>query len=220
MQELKRKYQKHMIVTSGIIVVMIFFAGMLFGMFLDQYRVKEMTSIFRQNELDTESYVAEQGFFNSFGSSDCQLLKTSIIHLSDSMGNIGQKLELYGSKSTFETEEFEYLKRKYFISEVKLYSDINNYKKQCSSNYDVILFFYKINDETSIRQGYILDDIYAERKEKLTILSFDIDYNKDPLLDIIKLKYNITASPAVIVNNNDIFQGKLAGRAEIVQKIS
>ncbi|MBW6451134.1 MAG: thioredoxin family protein [DPANN group archaeon] len=219
-QELKRKYQKHMLITSMIITVAIFFAGMLFGIGLDKYRIKEVTNILNQNELDMQSYITEQMFFENLDTNECELIKTSIISLTKTISNIGRKLELYGSKTTFENSEFDYLKRKYFISEIRLYNHITSYRKDCGANYDVLLYFYKIDDELSIRQGYILDDLFLERNNDMTTLSFDIEYKEEPLLDIIKQKYNITQSPAIIINGDKTFQGKIINKYEIKEYLN
>ena len=218
-QKLKRKYQKHMIITSGIITVAIFFAGMIFGIALDQYRIKEITSVLNQNDLDLQSYITEQMFFENLNQKECEIIKLSVVELTNSIGEIGQNLERYGSKSTFEKDDFDYLKRKYFISEVRLYNHIINYKETCDAKYDVLLYFYRIDEDRSIRQGYILDDLYLDRKNEMTILSFDIDYENEKLLNIIKHKYNITESPAIIINGDVVFQGSITYKHELNEKL-
>ncbi len=195
----KDRYQKHIFYTSAIIAVAIFTAGLLLGWTLDNFRINSIIYEMKQNELNTESYLIENDFIKSFADTGCSMQRPHIDKLASDLGEIGRELAGYEGKSTFKKEDYEYLTRKYFLMEVRTYTLFKDYTETCG-NISTILYFYKINDELSIRQGYAIDEIVRNYKD-VYVFSFDIDYDKDPLLDTVKIQYNITKAPSIIVND-------------------
>ena len=70
--------------------------------------------------------------------------------------------------------------------------------------YDLIiifLFFYKINDDSSISQGYVLEDIGKSFPDKVIVFSFDIEYFEEPMLETLKKQFGVTKAPTSVINN-------------------
>ncbi len=195
----KIDYKKFLIISLGISII-IFTSGLLLGIGLDNAKVNELVYNINQNEISTESYSVEKEFLSVFGGDKCILSDPRVKELSEEIGKIGRLLTKYESTNIFEQSEFDYLKRKYFLLEIKTYSLFNSLKKECSYNYTTILFFYDINDDDSIRQGYVLDAL-VNLNPKTHILSFDRLFKNDPTLETVKIHYNITKAPTLIVND-------------------
>ena len=195
-------YTKRIFITSLVIAIIVFVAGILLGYSLDGMRNKDLLENLRQSELNTESYLVHQTFLETFGGNECEVLTSRINDMKDLVTSIGSKLTSYSTKSMSESEDMDYLKRKYFISEIKFLTLLQHLKENCEKKFVIILFFYTKDDATSTRQGYILTDLNEKYEDSLIILSLDKDYSDEPLIKTLKLKYNIKESSTLIINNN------------------
>ena len=64
-------FPKYIFLTSLAITLLVFVAGLFLGWNLDSLRSSELLSDLRNNELDTESYLVERAFWDSYGGEDC-----------------------------------------------------------------------------------------------------------------------------------------------------
>src|SRR3989344_1642821 len=190
---------KKLLFVSLAITILIFLAGLLLGLSLDNTKVSDLAENLNQNELNTESYLVEQNFIKNVGGDICILSKPRIDVLSSELGKLGQLLTKYESSGVTKVSDYSSLKRKYFLLEIKTYTLFANLKKDCNYSFSTILFFYDPGNQISINQGYILDALVASR-ENLRIFSFDRTFDESAL-ETVKLHYNITRSPSLIINN-------------------
>ena len=218
---MKERYVRHMLVTSLIAAIVIFSSGVMIGWMLDSFRTDEVLSIIKNNELNSESYNLEQTFLENVDNVDCTILTPRIETISKELGEVGQELQRYGSVSDFRKSDFDYLKRKYFLMEIKFYNLIHKHKETCEGEYTPILYFYKVDDDISTTQGYILDEfvrrynddtekVNGEKKHgKIVVLSIDGLYDKDPLIKTIMSTYDIDSEklPAMVIDYDTIRQG-------------
>jgi len=191
---------KHIFLTSLAVTVLVFIAGLLLGWNLDTYRSSAVLSDLRSNELDTESYLIEQAFWDSFGGDDCSFAEPRLNSLSVELAELGQYLNTYEKKSIFEDDNFQYLARRYFLLEIKGYILFNELKEQCDITNDAILYFYASEDEESEIQGYVLDKIVRRSNGTVDIFSINKDFQGDEAIETLKLYYNITTSPTIVIN--------------------
>lgn len=186
--------------TSLAITVCVFVAGLLLGWNLDTLRTDQILNDLRDNELDTESYLIEQGFWNSLGSDDCSFAEPRLNSLSIELAELGQYLNNYQKKNIFEEDDFAYLARRYFLLEVKGYILYNDLQEQCNITNDVILYFYGSDDDYSEKQGYVLDKVVDKANGTVDVFSINRYFEGDPALETLKLYYNVTMTPTIIIN--------------------
>jgi len=190
---------KRIIFVSLIITILIFLAGLLLGLSLDDTRISDLVNNINQNELNSESYLVEQDFIKRLGGDLCELSRPRINVLSNDLAKLGQLLTRYESAGTLKASEYDYLKRKYFLLEIKTYTLFTNLKKDCGYKINTILYFYDISHQESLNQGYILDSLVESRND-VHIFSFDRNFS-EPALETLKLHYNITKAPTIIIND-------------------
>lgn len=193
---------KHIFLTSFLLTLTVFTVGILLSYGLDFLRVDQVLFVMQSQELDTEAYLLEKSFIEEFGGDVCASLNDRIYELKSELSNVGADLTNYGGKTLFKKTDFDYLKRKYFLLEIKLYTLINDLNTRCGQTYIPILFFYEIDDVESERQGYILEDVSISHPQTVAVLSFDLEYEDEPLLLRLIERYNVTHAPTLIINNN------------------
>jgi hypothetical protein len=195
-----KTFPKNIFVTSLIITLVVFVAGLFLGWQLDNLRTTQVLDDLRLNELDSESYVVEQAFWDTFGGESCEYGQERINSLSQQLVELGQYLNRYEQKSLFEEAEFEYLARRYFILEIKAYTELYSLQKRCDLETDFILFFYGQNDEDSENQGYVLDKLVDKSDGALDVFSINYDFETDYAIETVKIYYNVTTTPTLIIN--------------------
>ena len=193
---------KKLIAVSAITATIIFLTGLFLGYTLDSLRGNEVLDNIKQNELDTESLILEQQFLDELGGDKCEIISNRVLELQPTLTTIGRQLGKWHD-ADFKQQDFDYLKRKYFITEIRFLMLLENLQKSCNSDYNTILFFYQINDDASTRQGYVLDDL-VNQQQNLIVLSIDKNYAEEPLVDILKAKYNINEAPSIVVDGRTV----------------
>ena len=202
-----RWFHKYVFLTSFILTVIIFSIGILLSYGLDFLRVGEVVDTIQEHELGTEAFILEQSFIDSFGGEKCEMMQARVYDAKNGLYEVGKSLTAYGKKSIFKKKDFEYLRRKYFILQLKLYNLVSQVNSQCGNVYLPVLFFYKAGDDLSERQGYILDELGRGYNQQLVVLSFDKDYEKEPLLKLLLVKYNISKAPTMVLGDDMKIEG-------------
>lgn len=190
---------KKIIIVSLVITILIFSAGLLLGLSLDNTRISDIITTLNQNELNRESYLVEQDFINFLGGDSCELSAPRIQTLSGELAELGQLLTKYELRGFLRTSDYDYLKAKYFLLEIKTYTLFIDLKEDCEYSFNTILYFYDQNQQSSLSQGYILDSL-VETNKNVHIFSFDRNF-EEPALQTVLIHYNITQSPTLIINN-------------------
>ena len=182
-----------------MITLIIFGAGLLLGLYLDNIRSNEVYDELRNYVLNTESYLVEQAFWDAFDINDCSIAEKRLNFISAELVELGYYLNSYETKSIFKDKEFKYLAQRYFLLEIKGYILVNQLKEDCDLQNDVILYFYMPDDSTSELQGYVLDNLVQASNGTLDVFSINKDFD-DPAIESLTIYYNITSSPTLVIN--------------------
>lgn len=195
------KFRKSLFVFALIATIIIFIGGVFLGYYMDNFRVDDLDTILKQSELDTESFFVENYFSDVFGLDDCNIANTRFNDYSEKLVYIGNILTKYDKTKLFKARDYEILRRRYFLLELKTYVLIKDMKDKCGlDSFYTILFFYDPDDEDSLRQGYTLDKVVL-RKNNLYIFSIDRTF-QEPFINTVKQYYNISKSPTIILDYN------------------
>ncbi|MCX6775053.1 MAG: thioredoxin family protein [DPANN group archaeon] len=216
---IENSVKKYLMITSFIIAIVLFFAGLGLGLAFDKMRTSEIDTLMTKNQIDMESFLLQQQLLsNNLDAATCNLAKTKFIELQAKRAEIGQKLDTYSTKVISQTE-LDNLKRKHIILSVNSMIMLDSLKTDCGfANLDAILFFYASQDSESTRQGLVLDEVYNRFPDAVVIFAFDANFEQEPLIDFLKAKYNITTTPTVIINDKPKHEG-LTSVDEIVKEL-
>lgn len=184
-----------------VLTTLIFIIGILVGRGMDELRSNELFETLQKNELDTQSYLIEQEFLRSFAENPCSLAQTRLYTVSKELGELGQYIVSYEEKNIFKQKEYEYLLRKYFLFEIRTYTLFSELNKQCHLNNHLLLFFFDPQDFTSERQGKVLD-VLVKKNPNVSVFSINYNYQADPTITTVKVYYNITKTPTIIVGGD------------------
>jgi hypothetical protein len=201
--EFTNKLKRHIYLTTFLLLILVFLAGVLFGRNLETGNSQRIADFMKDNELNTESYLTEQELINDFGEDNCPLAKIRIDDLSVELGEIGRQLTIEGAKEKLGEDNFNFLKRKFHLMQIRTYVLFKKLIDECNISSNVILYYYSINDENSTEQGHVLDKIVTEYDAKV----FAIEYNYSKELGFLESYYNIKKTPSLVINYNYIHEG-------------
>lgn len=192
---------QNVFLTSLILTVLIFAIGVLLNYGLDFIRIDSISTVMTSHERNTDAYLTEALFADVFAGSRCEVMNARILDLKKEIQNVGVELSSYSHFSLFNRKDFDYLKRKYFLLELRFLSLVLQVNDACNKPYIPILFFYEIDDDTSERQGFILQEISKEYEDRIVVLSIDKDYADEPLVAMLVAKYDIVSAPTTIIDD-------------------
>ena len=172
-----------------------------FNFGLDSMRHDVLQPSIRSQEMSLSSYLLEEEFAQHFGGDRCDIIGERINQLAGETVEIGNDLSKYSAGTLFLQEDFDYLKRRYFLSEIQLFIILEEYNDVCGHAITPVLFFYDVDGETSVKQRYILDNFVDGSDGEVTLFSFDVEYTDEPTLNILKQQYSITRAPSVVIGN-------------------
>lgn len=196
--------QKSMLRAAAVTVV-ILLIGFLVGMQLDDMRTSYVDERISETSVNTQTIVSVQNYLES-SENYCQLVREEIPDIGENNAEIGTSLQQFSSKGVSNTGRYKDLRRKYYVSQLRLYNMINSYRDQCDNEMDSILFFFDA-DIPSQRQGAVLTEYSQEVDNSTNIFSFNLDVDKSQVLDVLKSDYNVTDGPTIVINGNQTYRG-------------
>lgn len=192
---------KNVLATSLVLTVVIFVFGILLNYGLDFVRLASISGVMSEHELNTDAYLAEALFSDVFDSSKCSVMNSRINDLKAEIRKVGIDLSSYSRFSFFNRKDFDYIKRKYFLLELRFLSLITQINQECNHPYVPVLFFYEIDDDASERQGFILEEVSREFEEGIVVLSIDKEYEDEPLVQMLVQEYDVKSAPTIIIDD-------------------
>lgn len=179
-------------------IIVVFVTGLLLGKHLERSQESEISNFLKENELITESYLIEQELIRVSKEKGCDLAKKRIDALSSQIGVIGQHLSVENAENILGKTDYNLLKRRYHLMQIRIYLMYQQIKDRCGLDRDIILFYYGDDNGVSKEQGKILDNLV----EKEQSIVFAVEYNYSEELNFLEYYYNVTVTPVLVLNYN------------------
>ncbi len=185
---------------SLLLTLLIFAVGILLNHLFDFFRISTIENVMITHEIDTEAYRVERFFTETFGGEKCEIMIGRIADLKTEIRKVGEDLSSYSRFSFFRRKDYDYLKRKYFLLELRFLALIERLNSECGKPYLPIIFFYEIDQDDSERQGFILEDLSKDYEQEIIVLTLDKDYKDEPLVSLLARSFNVTKAPTLIID--------------------
>jgi len=195
-----RPYKKSRYFLAAFITLAIFLLGVAIGSEVSDVKVSELEK--SQEQLRTDLSTLDLQY---------TLLEENICEFTDTEDVNAQLYTLSARLTTMEDElgkndpDVLRLVEFYDVLQLRHWNFLKKQKEKCGMNYDLVLFFFS-NEEGVCQeceeQGFMLT--YLHKKDPNFIsygLNVDID---NPVLNLIKKKYNVTTTPTMIINEQKV----------------
>ncbi|MCX6708109.1 MAG: hypothetical protein NTW67_00465 [Candidatus Woesearchaeota archaeon] len=185
---------KQALLITTLLVCIVFVIGIILGNSWNSGQT-EISKTLKQSELYTESFLVEQELFESF-ETNCALAEKRLSSLSDELWKMGKILGAQNAKQELGEENYNFLKRKYHLMQIRTYVLDKKLQQDCGIKTNIILFYFKQDDTLSEQQGKILDELV----EQYPLHVFAIEYQYSKELEFLEDYYEIKNTPTLVVN--------------------
>ena len=199
-----RKIKKSRYLVAFLLAASVLTIGILIGLLINTERTSFLEKENKLQRLDYDSIQLQYLYLTNTleKDRDCTSATKSLEKQISDLGILGNKLENFIQSSTAKAEDYNLLKREYTLAELRYWLFINNIRQICNDDTVALLYFYSNNNCNECRtQGVVLSKVKADLKDKLLVFALDYDFNEEPLLNIIKNKYNVNELPTLIIND-------------------
>lgn len=179
------------------IIIIVFLVGVFLGNTMNQEKNSEITTLLKESELNTESYLIEQEFIKEISDENCEIAQLRIKKLSNELWELGKVLE-----ESLDPENYNTLKRKFHLMQINTYTMMKKIQDKCEINQNVVLYYFDISN-SSKKQGEILDKLV--KNYNVTVFAIEYNYSKD--ISFLEEYYNITQAPSIILDYAEKFNG-------------
>ena len=194
--------KKQVFLSTIFALCIVFVVGIIIGNLISNPETKEVNKVLKQSELSTESYLLEQELLADFDQ-NCELAKTRLAALSGELWQLGKLLGTETAKQDLGESNYNFLKLKYHLMQIKTYLLHANLNKDCNFTTPIILFFYSQDDANSKEQGKILDVLV----EDYNIHVFAVEAGYSKALEFLELFYEVSETPSLVLNYDIKKQG-------------
>jgi len=204
----KRNVERERYLAAIVITIFIFMIGLILGISMDMEKTKYANYIMEKQDVNFESlqlqYLYLQTLQNKGTKDVCPVIQKVLENNLKVLQPVLLKLMEYEKNKDGNSPEYQLLKRKYIIYNIKYYLLSEKSRKLCNNDVVNVLYFYSDNCSICPSEGYILSHLRKAMKGRLLVFPFDVSYKKEPMIGILVARYNITRYPTIIVEGKKL----------------
>lgn len=207
----KMKEKDNIYVKSLVISIFIFLSGMMFGILIDNYRISHIRKSLMSDIIFWDDSIFLTRLKELYGEGFCsEALELNLLY-NQKIYERGKEIEEMIKLNRFAPEMREEL-RKYTLMQVKFWLDSRELKEKCNFTYKNVLYlqdFFAKEQEVRLRnkvQSKIMLDVKERCGNKILLIPINMDLNLTTV-DVIKLRYNVTRSPTIIIDDKIVLEG-------------
>jgi len=179
-------------IITFLITAVIFGTAIFISNALGEKKLEDVKSIEDRVALDILSSETQ---FALLEETSCKDLGPGF--LSKELGSLGEKLAYGDNQTELNNDNLEYLKRSYFLLEIKDYLLMKRLTEKCGIEPTFILYFYSVEEscEDCEKMGYVLTSL-RDKYPDLRVYSFDYNFDVgaiNTLISIYKVEPNLPA---------------------------
>lgn len=199
---------KHVFWQAFVIASVIFWIGILIGVFFEKSRIEDLNKFYFDSETDISDFgLASEIVYNS--NLSCNLINEKSVFFADKIYTQARELEKYDESNKI-TSELISLHRRYDFLRVVLWRDIIEVKKKCGQvNTVVYLYQYSKPDLATkavqeTMSNYLLD-LKEKYGNKVILIPIAVDTNIESL-NVLRDSYSLNKYPVIFVNEKYKFE--------------
>ncbi|MBR9702053.1 hypothetical protein GOV13_03965 [Candidatus Pacearchaeota archaeon] len=200
---------KHAFWQALVIALILFWSGILIGVFFENSRTGELKNFYFDSETDLFDFeLSSEIVYES--NLDCDLIVEKNIFFADKIYLEAIKMEKYDNSNKI-TEELLSLHRRYDFLRTLLWKDIIENKEKCVGEVNTVIYLYQYKNPTITQktiQGTMsnfLIDLKEEHNENIILIPIAVDTNIESL-EILRELYGLENFPAIFVNEKHKFE--------------
>jgi hypothetical protein len=200
---------KHSFWEALIVALIIFWTGILLGVFFEQSRINDIEEFYFDSETDVFDFQVASGLIFS-ENLDCETISEMKLIFADQIFEEARRLEKYDNSNRL-TKELIALHRRYDLLRAMLWEGIIQNSKRCEDDIETVVYLYDYVDtpfDQKAQQGAYgnhLTQLKKDYGDSIVLIPIAVDTEVQSL-DILRDRYNLDKIPVVIVNEKEKFE--------------
>lgn len=191
--------------------IFVFLIGIMIGIWVENYGLSEARKAISESEINWNDAQLFNSYLEKIGNSTCDLAFEQNLEFNNKIYQKGLEIEKVIKAEIFTPEVLQEWRR-YVLLQTQFWFNSIELKNKCKFDYHNVVYLSKLvnlsTDEmvdSKTQSNALLELKYKCGKKMMLIpISTDLDLI---VVDAIVKQYNITKSPAVIVDEKHVFQG-------------
>jgi len=182
---------------------LIFASGLSIGLLVDSFKENFLMSGINDLKASIQNTEIEMLLMDYLEKNmTCSYLNYKSFNLMRQANDLGSQVNDYEKANSQRTTDYVALKTDYMGLLVKNWIVLEKIKRECNSNYSIILYFYKTKDECldCSNQGIILTHLKDKYDKDLMIFAIDSSLNAG-FISLIEQSFNVTKYPSITIDN-------------------
>lgn len=196
---------KESLLKATVATLVVLSVGVLAGMQVDGARANYLEQQVQDSTIRSETFLVTQSYLEESSRNYCQIVDEQIPRMAKENAQIGRNLQSFEGRSRTRESDFKYLKRRYYINQLRLYNLLSGYEKRCEGNITRIFFFFDSSVQSK-RQGAVLTDYRKDNRNSTYIFSYNLNTANSTVLEILKTDYGIQEGPSIVINGNETYR--------------
>ncbi|MFH1126768.1 MAG: hypothetical protein ABIG84_08205 [archaeon] len=195
-----RTLNKNKYIIVGILTVIIFSLGLLLGIVVNEYKIKYMEQVAKEQEVEFSSLQFQYLYLDTLKDYDrCAVVSKTLENNLKTLSPILEELERYEQDGDLKDPIYITLKRKYILANLRYWLLAQASKQSCQNEIVTIFYFYSPECKNCPDQGFTLTHLKQIFDDRLLIYPIDSTFEKEPMISILNAKYNITQYPTLVI---------------------
>ena len=197
-----RTLSKEKYIVAGAITFGIFLLGLFLGLAIEGKRVNYIESVGRKQNLDFSSLQIQYAFIDQLSQEkNCLAVQKTFEQNINNLESTRIRLENFDRDATLNKNEFDLLKNEYILAQIRYWLLAERTRELCGSDIVNILYFFSDEKECPDceKQAFVLTYLKKKFKDKLLIFSFDSKFESEPMIGLLKITYNVSKYPTLVV---------------------
>lgn len=197
-----RKLSKEIYFVAALITSGIFLLGLLLGLVIEGKRTDYIESVSKKQNLDFSSLQVQYAFIDQLSQEkNCNAVAKTFEENIKNLESTRLRIENFDRNAKLNKNEFDLLRRDYILAQLRYWLLAKRTKELCGSDIVSILYFFSDDEEcpNCNQQAFVLTYLKKLFKENLLIFSFDSEFEKEPMVNLLKKSYDIARYPTLII---------------------
>lgn len=193
--------------AAAAITCGIFLLGLFLGLVVEGKRIASIQEEERMQNLDFSSLQVQYQFIDQLSKPDnCAAVEQTLNTNLKSLEKSRVQLDEYSQQSTFNTNEYELLRREYMLAQLRYWMFSRQTQEVCRRDQLDILYFFHTTEicPECDGQSFVLDYMKKIFQDDLLIFSVDGTLGSEPMISILTQTYNVTQYPTIVINGEKI----------------
>lgn len=202
---------KPVYVQAVIFSAFVFFIGIMIGIWIDNTRLADIRGALSEADISTYDARLLNNYLQRFGQEYCGVALQQNLAFNDKIYEEGRKIEDKINANIF-TPEIEQEWRRYTLLQTQFWINSVELKEKCGFDYHTVVHIFRQKNTTTPEeinnkvQASVLLDLKDKCGNKMMLIPITADTDLI-VVDAVTKQFDISDYPAVIVDENFVFQG-------------